>query len=100
MVCNTKGNQLSTSEQATEATNWRHVGLLALFCLITFFVGLGSYGFIDRADAYYSEGAREMLESGQFLIPKLNYMTFYDKPILMYWFQILSYCVLGVKLVS
>ncbi len=38
-----------------------------------------------------------MLESGQFLIPKLNYMTFYDKPILMYWFQILSYCVLGVN---
>lgn len=97
MVCKTKGNQLSTSGQAIEATNWRHVGLLALFCIIMFFVGLGSYGFIDRADAYYSEGAREMLESGQFLIPKLNYMTFYDKPILMYWFQIVSYCLFGVN---
>lgn len=71
--------------------------MLALFCVAIYFVGLGSYGFIDKADAYYSEGAREMLESGKYLIPMLNYQTFYDKPILMYWFQIMSYSVLGVN---
>lgn len=97
MDCKTKGNQLTTSGPARDKPNWRHLGALALFCVAMFFVGLGSYGFIDRADAYYSEGAREMLESGKYLIPKLNYVTFYDKPILMYWFQILSYCVFGVN---
>jgi 4-amino-4-deoxy-L-arabinose transferase-like glycosyltransferase len=80
-----------------KSLNWRHLSLLAVYCIVIYFIGLGSYGLIDRSDAYYSEGAREMLESGKFLIPKLNYLTFYDKPILMYWFEILSYSILGVN---
>lgn len=73
------------------------ISLLAIFCGLLYFVGLGSFGLLDRADAYYSEGAREMLEVGQWLIPQLNYCNFYDKPILIYWLQMLSYSAFGVN---
>ncbi len=69
---------------------------LAVLCFFIFFLGLGTYGLIDRSDAYYSEGTREMLETGQYLIPLLNYQTFYDKPILFFWLQLVSYSIFGI----
>ena len=69
--------------------------VLTISCLM-FLPTLGSVGLFDPSDAYYSEGAREMLERGNLLVPVLNYTNYYDKPILNYWFIIASYKIFGI----
>ena len=59
--------------------------------------GLGSFALIDPSEGYYAEGAREMVESGDWLIPHLDYYPWFEKPILIYWLISISYCALGVS---
>lgn len=73
------------------------LSLLALACAVLFFFRLGSTGIIDPGDGYYSEGAREMMETGQYLLPQLNYQTFFGKPILIYWLISAAYHAFGVN---
>lgn len=70
---------------------------LAIACLLLFFAGLGAAGLIDSGDGYYSSGAREMIESGDFTTPHLNYQIFTGKPILIYWLISSAYAVFGVN---
>jgi 4-amino-4-deoxy-L-arabinose transferase-like glycosyltransferase len=71
--------------------------LLVLFLSICcFFPALGAFGILDPSDGYYSEGAREMVESGDYLTPHLNYEPFFDKPILNYWLIAACFRLLGV----
>jgi 4-amino-4-deoxy-L-arabinose transferase-like glycosyltransferase len=67
--------------------------LLAICC---FFPALGSFGILDPSDGYYSEGAREMVESGDYLTPHLNYEPFFDKPIFNYWLIAACFRLFGV----
>lgn len=71
--------------------------LLVIASLCCFLPGLGSFGILDPSDGYYSEGAREMVESGNFLTPHLNYRPWFDKPILNYWLIAAAYKVFGVS---
>jgi 4-amino-4-deoxy-L-arabinose transferase-like glycosyltransferase len=66
-------------------------------CLLLFFLALGSWGFIDPGDGYFSEAAREMMERGDYLVPHLNYQIYFSKPILIYWLIISAYKVFGVS---
>src|SRR5581483_406286 len=59
--------------------------LLLVACAFLFFLGLGSYGLIDPGDGYFSEAAREMIETGDYVTPRLNYQIYFSKPILIYW---------------
>lgn len=70
------------------------VVLASLFLLLP---RLGAIGILDPSDAYYSEGAREMVESGNYLTPHLNYVPWFEKPILVYWLISLSYKVFGIS---
>lgn len=80
-----------------QAEDGRVLALLAVLVACLFLPGLGSFGILDPSDGYYSEGAREMLESGDFLTPHLNYQPWFDKPILTYWLIALSYKLFGVN---
>ncbi|GIV03740.1 MAG: hypothetical protein KatS3mg077_1493 [Candidatus Binatia bacterium] len=47
---------------------------------------LGSFPLLDDPnEAQYAEVAREMLETGDWLSPQLNYVLFLNKPPLSYW---------------
>lgn len=50
-----------------------------------FFYQLGAVPLFDLDEAIYAETAREMLETGDWLIPQFNYSPDFDKPILLYW---------------
>src|SRR3984893_13695643 len=71
--------------------------------LVLFFVGavllysIGNWSLplIDRDDPRFAEASREMRQSGDFLIPRLNGEYRFDKPPLTYWCQVLAYNVLG-----
>lgn len=73
--------------------------LFLLFILsgLLFFVRLGTPGLTDRDEASYSEATREMIQSGDWLTPKLNGNNRFDKPILIYYIMGASYGLFGVN---
>ena len=50
--------------------------LAAVLCVSVYFAGLGDYGFIDPDEGRYAEIPREMIETGDFITPRLNYVKY------------------------
>ncbi len=73
-----------------------HYYLLAFFIAIGFYVGLGGYPLSNNNEGLYAEVAREMLLTGNYIIPHLNFVPYIEKPPLLYWLIALSYHVFGV----
>ncbi len=72
------------------------IGLI-IFSFLLFFHKLGSYTLFDVDEAVFSEATREMIETGDWITPKYNYINRYDKPALFYWLMASSYSVFGVN---
>jgi len=63
---------------------------------VVVFWRLGYPSFWDPGDeAHYAQASREMLASGNWLVPTYNGHLFPDKPVLFYVLQILAYKALG-----
>jgi 4-amino-4-deoxy-L-arabinose transferase-like glycosyltransferase len=58
---------------------------LPLLTLFTFFFLLGSRSLNEPDEGRYAEIAREMIETGNWLVPHLWYLPHLDKPPLTYW---------------
>ncbi|MCF8383090.1 MAG: glycosyltransferase family 39 protein [Chlorobium sp.] len=71
--------------------------LLALLVGISFFAGLGSAPLFDVDEGAFSEATREMLASGNYLTTYLNGHPRFDKPVLIYWLQLLSVKTFGLN---
>ena len=69
--------------------------LLAL-CIVVFGWRLGVTPLEDFDEAYYAEGAREMLARGDLLTPYYNGQPFLLKPVLIYWLIAAAFSGLGV----
>ena len=67
--------------------------LLAIFIL---FSGLDRPAFMDH-EGRYAEVAREMLLSGDWVTPHLNFAVFLNKPPLPYWLTALTFLVTGLS---
>ena len=50
---------------------------------------------MDPDEGRYSEIPREMVESGDFVTPRLNYVKYFEKPAFLYWANALAYKMLG-----
>ncbi|MDZ4834063.1 MAG: glycosyltransferase family 39 protein [Candidatus Melainabacteria bacterium] len=81
---------------STKTAQTALVTAVALSTVLIFCGALGSTGIIDPSDGFYAEAGREMLESGNFLTPYLNYEPYFDKPILIYWLTAASMKLFGV----
>jgi 4-amino-4-deoxy-L-arabinose transferase-like glycosyltransferase len=68
-------------------------GILALLC---WFALLGARPLFRPDEGRYAEIPREMLASGDWLVPRLNGLTYVEKPPLQYWLTRSSYQVFGV----
>ena len=69
-------------------------GLPAL-TLFTFFILLGSRSLNEPDEGRYSEIAREMIETGDWLVPHLWYLPHLDKPPMTYWLVAASMKMFG-----
>jgi 4-amino-4-deoxy-L-arabinose transferase-like glycosyltransferase len=69
------------------------VALWGLGCL----PNLGAPTLWDIDEGLNAEAAREMVQSGNYVVPTFNYKLRSAKPVLLYWLQAGSYHLLGVN---
>ena len=60
------------------------LGLLALGLLALLLPHLGAAP-LERAEIYFLDAARGMVESGDWIVPRYEGEAFFDKPVLSYW---------------
>jgi 4-amino-4-deoxy-L-arabinose transferase-like glycosyltransferase len=72
------------------------IGVL-LTAMFLYFAGLDGYPLLDPDEGRYAEIPREMLESGDFITPRLNYVKYFEKPPLFYWLTAGSMALFGQK---
>ena len=81
---------------AKSETAW-FLTALGILILTSFFLGLGSAPLFDVDEGAFSEATREMIISKNYLTTYLNGAPRFDKPILIYWFQLLCVKLFGIN---
>lgn len=66
------------------------VGLPLIVLWMGCLYGLSAAGLFDLDEGLYATAARQMVESGNWLVPFVGTDAFFDKPPLTYWLQALS----------
>ena len=71
--------------------------LVAFFigCIVFHIIGTLSIPLIDRDEPRFAEASREMIERGDYVVPRFNNQLRLDKPPLAYWAQVASYKIFG-----
>jgi 4-amino-4-deoxy-L-arabinose transferase-like glycosyltransferase len=75
----------------------RQRGLVVLLTVATFFLLLGSRALDEPDEGRYSEIAREMVASGNWVVPHLWFMPHLDKPPMTYWCEAISLKLFGLN---
>ena len=73
------------------------IAILIGIALLSLFPMLGAAPLFDEDEGFYAEASREMLENGNFLTAHINGAPQYDKPILIYWLQVISFRIFGLN---
>jgi 4-amino-4-deoxy-L-arabinose transferase-like glycosyltransferase len=74
--------------------------LLCVFALaipLAYFCTLGSFALAEPDEPRYAEIPREMIESGDWVTPRLNYVKYFEKPPLIYWLTGLDFELFGMS---
>lgn len=74
-----------------------HRILAALSALLLWLPGLGAVPLFDWDEINFAEVSREMVISGQYLQPTINFQPFWEKPPLFFWLQALCYHLWGIN---
>ena len=69
-------------------------GWLAVFSFLLFFELPGSF-LVEPDEARYAEIPREMLATGNWMVPKLDFVAYFEKPPLLYWANAVSLKLFG-----
>lgn len=73
--------------------------VIAVFAIL-WFVALGYRDLAEPDEARYAEISREMLTSGDWVTPRLNYLKYFEKPPLQYWATAINFKLLGLNNVA
>lgn len=71
--------------------------VLMIIGIVLFFSFLGFRGLCEPDEGRYAEISREMVETGDWLTPRLNYIKHFHKPPLVYWLVSLSFLFFGMS---
>jgi 4-amino-4-deoxy-L-arabinose transferase-like glycosyltransferase len=74
-----------------------HYVLLITVGSLLFFPNLGGPSLWDIDEGNNVEAGREMMESGNWIVPTFNFLLRVDKPALLYWLQISSFKLFGIN---
>ena len=73
--------------------------LLYVFALaipLAYLCMLGAFALAEPDEPRYAEIPREMIESGDWVTPRLNYVKYFEKPPLVYWLTALNFTLFGM----
>ena len=79
------------------STRTLHLVFLLICGCLLLLLGLGDVGLTDRDEGSNAGAAREMLETGDWISPTLNYQPRYAKPAFAYWVIGSTYALFGVN---
>lgn len=86
------------THKAQTTRSWVKDLLYLAFALGFFYMlWLGAHPLFTPDEGRYSEVAREMTVTGDYITPRLNGVAFLDKPILYYWLQASAIKLFGLK---
>jgi 4-amino-4-deoxy-L-arabinose transferase-like glycosyltransferase len=71
--------------------------ILAALSSVIFFTRLGGMALTDPDETFYAQTAKEMLDDGNWITPRIFGEAQYEKPVLYYWLIMLSYVAFGVS---
>jgi 4-amino-4-deoxy-L-arabinose transferase-like glycosyltransferase len=86
-----KWDKLAHAEWKRQAAALLVVGSLFLF------LGLGNGKLWDRDETTYAEVVREMIQTGDWVVPRYNGELLADKPVLSYWAMIVGARLFGMN---
>jgi 4-amino-4-deoxy-L-arabinose transferase len=69
--------------------------LLTLVFIAVYILPLNLRPLVDPDETRYSEIPREMIASGDYVVPRLNGVLYFEKPVMGYWLAALSMKVFG-----
>lgn len=75
---------------------WLDLLFLTGLGALAFFLGLGWPGLMDPDEGRYAEIAREMPVLGDWLVPRLNFVPYLEKPPLVYWLTAAGFHLFGI----
>lgn len=73
------------------------IGLSALMACLLYLPGLGRPALWEPDEGRYAEIAREMVQSGDYVTPRDDWVRYFEKPPLMYWAGALAIKSLGAN---
>jgi 4-amino-4-deoxy-L-arabinose transferase-like glycosyltransferase len=76
-------------------SRWKWTAILVI--VVAYFALLGTRGLNEPDEGRYAEIAREMIESGDWLVSHLNGIEHFQKPPLIYWATAASMKIFGVN---
>ncbi len=71
--------------------------VLILLAYVFLFHGIGDYSLKEPDEGRYAEIPREMVQDGDWVVPHLNHVRYFEKPPLFYWAVAISYKIFGVS---
>jgi 4-amino-4-deoxy-L-arabinose transferase-like glycosyltransferase len=80
---------------AEPAWTWRTGVLLFVVVLLLAVPQAALLPLLDRDEPRFAEASREMLQSGNFVVPTFDHAPRYAKPPLIYWAQAGAFKVFG-----
>src|SRR5712691_5877402 len=81
---------------AASGSRSRWIAGAFLFCAVIWFAGLEYRGLFTPDEGRYADIARSMLDSNDWVTPRLNGIKYLEKPPLQYWATAGAFAVLGV----
>ena len=93
--CRVAPNSERASRNILSRQTVMHFVVITLFAGSVFFTNLGSAKLWDRDEPRNAGCASEMLQRGDWVVPVFNSELRHQKPVLLYWFIMSAYLVLG-----
>jgi 4-amino-4-deoxy-L-arabinose transferase-like glycosyltransferase len=90
----THATEKPNAEKARSFWPW---GLLFGLTLLVYLGTTGLLPLVGRDEPRYVQIGREMLDSGNWVTPRLGGFTWFEKPVLLYWMVAASFSVFGVN---